>query len=404
MTLHIKAIINIMKEKISSASPKYIDTKKGQKEHVLGTNTDNVIGGAPLTYIDAMTGDGDLEKLLPDDRTMINNDLRRIKGKILQRFYENPEQTRKAFQDRGIELERLGINGSDISRFDSMDDETLLALLREYREGFIKGKKAFEAKKEKLASVAKNGVMSWIAENEDINIQEVKSRLDFVSIEAQDTFSGEYEPGYYGLFDPHGSIVYVDISLSDESIEEVLTHEFLHVASGRTSVFESKRLSMGDTVENVKDIRSGLKLYNRFDWLNEAVTELLTSYSMREVRSSDKRTTNTYVAERDLLEALRTLGKKEIGEKVVLDAYFEDFEPSDVVRIPKWKRFAKEVNEAFVPGFLTKLDVYTRKYGIDKALEAMKSDWKVIAEYEPPKKGTREYAIDKILRGLFGKS
>ena len=88
----------------------------------------------------------------------------------------------------------------------------------------------------------------------------------------------------------------------------------------------------------------------------------------------------SYKDERALFQLLQKQGNSPIDQKVFLGAYFENYDPDLPYgeRIPNWKKLYKAINEAYTPGFLVKLDDFVKVYGVEKAVEVMRYDWKEI--------------------------
>ncbi len=81
---------------------------------------------------------------------------------------------------------------------------------------------------------------------------------------------------------------------------------------------------------------------------------------------------------------LKQNGKTQISRTFFLGAYFENYNPDLPYgeRIPSWKRMCREINDAYEPGFLVKLDNYVKANGVNKAVVAMQEAWHQIATYK----------------------
>lgn len=153
--------------------------------------------------------------------------------------------------------------------------------------------------------------------------------------------------------------------------EEIYTHEMFHALSGQTII------KWGDDEEMYEyDYqRSGLKIIGvkgeRFKWLNEAVTQSLAKELL------PKTVDSIYKKERDLYDLLRIKGKEPIDNKLFLNAYFENYDPTLPYgeRIPEWKKLFATLDYAYYPGFLVKLDKFVKMNGVEKAIEVMSKDW-----------------------------
>lgn len=180
------------------------------------------------------------------------------------------------------------------------------------------------------------------------------------------------------------SIVNGKVSIAEQvpkDLEEhVFTHEALHALSGRTIIV---RRFDGDPYGAVEHQRVGLRIYEfgkfeNFRWLNEAITEELTLGLL------EKEESKIYFAERYLMKLLGTNGSAVIPFELFVNAYFEDYDPSKPPgeRIPEWKKLYGAINEAYAPGFLTRLDAFVKANGIVAAFETMAKDWHVIMDTE----------------------
>lgn len=153
--------------------------------------------------------------------------------------------------------------------------------------------------------------------------------------------------------------IQISLLLSQEQLEAVLIHEFLHVISGRTVIKETEEYVEEAGVESYTyfDVqRSGLHFTSslsrkeRFSWLNEAVTEDLTL----KIRGSEKG--STYFGERKLLHLLKQYLGGEI-ETVIYGAYFENVIPG-INKGEDFKTLLKKINEQFGNHFLIQLDIF----------------------------------------------
>lgn len=109
----------------------------------------------------------------------------------------------------------------------------------------------------------------------------------------------------------------------------------------------------------------------KFDWLNEAVTEELA------LRMSGYESP-IYDTEVKLLYFLCTGGRKGIDPGVFERAYHEQYDPTIItevgnstrrVGVPHWKVMWRSVEESFGPGYLNRLDKIVREKGPEYGLE-----------------------------------
>ncbi len=150
-------------------------------------------------------------------------------------------------------------------------------------------------------------------------------------------------------------------------------HEVLHMLSGKTVVmkyeegaehlaeFDHKKIGLSHVGKKVK----------RFWWLNEALTDHLTLEL-----TGEERKYAAYKKELELLELLRTKGKKEIPLQIFLNTYFESFDPNQAEeeRLKQWRQLRLEIAEAYKPDFIIELDRIIQEKGIDEAIKSLKGD------------------------------
>jgi len=113
-------------------------------------------------------------------------------------------------------------------------------------------------------------------------------------------------------------------------------------------------------------------LDSKFNWLNEALTEILAS-------QLSNFPPNSYQSERELLDLILKNGRKQIDIKILYNAYFEKkgkeaTKGEDGHKF--WKKFRAEIREAYDhdPQFLIRLDDLIREKGLGAATAILK-DW-----------------------------
>lgn len=142
----------------------------------------------------------------------------------------------------------------------------------------------------------------------------------------------------WGTFQHGTRSVLISASVPVDHLENTYSHELMHALEG-----VSAQVMGGD----FGVVRSGLTLNLATRWLNEAVTEDLTSSIILEAPSK------TYQDERTIFDAVT----KYVPRELFYGAYFESYDPNVPVteRIPRWKELSRKVNGVFGPGFLTKI-------------------------------------------------
>jgi hypothetical protein len=180
-------------------------------------------------------------------------------------------------------------------------------------------------------------------------------------------------------------LVMLSSGLDPDVERKAYTHEMLHVLSGKTAV-----LSIGSNSVLV-DPKSGLMIKEgdvfrknfgflrisyfkqtpetKLYWLNEATTEDLVAVFL-----GDKYTPNAYLKEKDLVRLLLNKGTKPIPRKLLYEAYFADSTSEHTEgEPPALRKFNDVVDESYgKKDFLTRLDDYVTKHGIEKSIEALK--------------------------------
>jgi len=149
-------------------------------------------------------------------------------------------------------------------------------------------------------------------------------------------------------------------------------HEALHMLSGKTVVteYEEGAEHLADFEHKKIGLRHVGKKVARFRWLNEAMTEHVTT----ELTGDHDKKYAGYKKELELFELLRTKGKKEIPLELFKNAYFENFDPdqNEQERLRHWKLLRLELAEAYEHDFIVKLDKTIQEKGIDHAIKSLK--------------------------------
>lgn len=150
----------------------------------------------------------------------------------------------------------------------------------------------------------------------------------------------------------------------------IFNHEMLHAISGVLYVTSTKQTGLYRTQRQRTGLRfelMGENEFERFAWLNEALTETLAL----ELDKNIDRDLAPYKSERTLLSLLINgpAGGKVVGvERAKFShAYFENYEPKDEPesRLQGWKDLMHTINEKYYPGFLVKVDKLIKEKGIN---------------------------------------
>jgi len=212
-----------------------------------------------------------------------------------------------------------------------------------------------------------------------LSIEVLERRLQNTKVVLGDALRDDLTSDKGGHFEVEREIAMIAQQELRRRGEKVYTHEMLHALSGRTLVAEKPKNPIADDDENYyyNAQRVGLRFQSgessRFRWLNEGVTESLT-------QDICTITDTTYEKERELFKLLQQQGKIPVSEELFIKAFFENYNPDLPYgeRIPAWKHLYSAINNAYVPGFLLKLDKYVGTNGIEKTIDTMKGDWREI--------------------------
>ncbi|OGK20191.1 hypothetical protein A3D80_01035 [Candidatus Roizmanbacteria bacterium RIFCSPHIGHO2_02_FULL_40_13b] len=187
-----------------------------------------------------------------------------------------------------------------------------------------------------------------------------------------------------GRYHPSTNTIFLFIT-PEESVPYTFafTHELLHGLSGITSLGHVAENEYNEEVIHDIDLqRVGLRfdhpdeLYRtknhaekermpRFHWLNEAVTDELTSLFFSGFPLS-------YINERkilgDLALAMRDRNPDQNPYLLFYNAYLEDYNSSAPLgkRVPHWHTLQRAITDTFGQGFLVELDRYILEHGVVK--------------------------------------
>jgi hypothetical protein len=206
----------------------------------------------------------------------------------------------------------------------------------------------------------------------DFDIERLKGRLFSLKISGIDPFSvystGAYDPETHSLklirVQSLSELLSIPISEGDEeavSLEHVLYHEGFHADAGKLVIYSDEEQDIAITRSGLNyrtfeadiypphEVKIGI---SRFEWLDEAITETLAM----KVRGTEN--PGGRVEECKLYDLLKTRGKQEIPEELFIDAYLENYDPTQPPgqRDPAWKKLRRAINEAYDPAFIVELD------------------------------------------------
>ncbi len=206
---------------------------------------------------------------------------------------------------------------------------------------------------------------------------EIDKILEHVHIEFVDPLAGGVESNA-GAYIPSSDTIHISIggNRSTEDYTKTLMHEYLHALSGKT-FFITEHTSIDadptdetngdapDTLhENISSTRIhidpkkvGISLKERFQWLEEAITEDLCHDSIED---------GVYQTERMVLQHLSSLG---LDRKQLLSSHFEDYSYHERIAgtptqnthaLPNTKKLFKQTDKALWKGALIHIDTLLR--------------------------------------------
>ena len=299
---------------------------------------------------------------------------------------------------------------------DFIPDNLYLDMLLEYEKRFVEKTKGI---RETLMDFYDNALTESIlkfAEEFGINQEMLQKRLESLKGKLNISFSDTsmfVETNIAGSTDCQGELSlnpFLDIK---RQLKYTFSHEVIHNLGGKSyRIFKDSPIQ-GDVPDegySDEDIpteellyavpeKSGLKVFNRLRWLNEATTELITEYigALIAMRGS-------YKDEIGLLEKLLWDGKNEISLDLLFQAFFEghDKNLSEQEQFPYLKKLFVETSKSFSRGFLMKLD-FASVLGIfiRSDLHKVVNNFSKIASVIEGSKGGTD-TVDKVTKFLSG--
>lgn len=271
-------------------------------------------------------------------------------------------------------------------------DQELIELIEEYSLLFESLRKKYkedivpEVFEDMLDVFEKAINKKYLPINQDFFEKEVKNLRIFLN--------GGFINDAEGSYDINARDISVKVNVFDDSIDkekllEVLIHELIHKMSGiEYSIDDVKLKECADELElsteellNIdKDLdflneeyleitKHGLRSGNSFKWLDEGVTQLITSNLLS--YSNKNNTPDTYHAEQRLVAIISNLSG--IEEKDLIKVYFENGNTEKKDDLVEWKKIQDEMNKGLEKRGLNlfELDQMINKKGINKVLDML---------------------------------
>ncbi len=208
--------------------------------------------------------------------------------------------------------------------------------------------------------------------------QAIQERTDRLTVDFFDPYESPPESDTYaegGLY--KDATFSVALSARPEAsplgLAHSYKHELMHALSGRTPRLNSK-IEEGARIDNIRigfrmgETRVAKKAggetvipTSRFRWLNEAMTESLTTEVEGNNYQATARASQIYRLEQSLLEHL----EHRVPRQDFREAYFENYDPRGG-GTDAWGKLQRDLSEAFEPRILLKLDkIITEEHKLD---------------------------------------
>ena len=184
----------------------------------------------------------------------------------------------------------------------------------------------------------------------DIDIEAVEERLERATAEifqySYDNRAGGYSSILKDIY------VYGDQGDNYENVTHRLTHELMHAASGQVYSVWAKEDKYSAPEKKVV----GLRRDNKFGWLNEAFTELLTKGALSISPRLPEAKVGHYNQQQMLFDEMIRVSN--IDLKLIYEAYFEEpkLDAPAGKRMPKWHALQSALNDQFGPHFLEHIE------------------------------------------------
>ncbi len=255
----------------------------------------------------------------------------------------------------------MAINGLSTAEFYSFIEhhiKTFGVEAQKMTERFVEYERQF---RQKLNEYISNRIIPISRDEAILRLEQFRvSPLDQITRKAS-TAAGE--------FDIYTTDTYVADGQTPEDERNTYFHERLHAIGGRTVLYDPEQYHFGESIEFHKTgMRIGRPTSERFLWLDEAITTELA-----DIMSGYGPNNDIYTDERRLMSLFLYSGKHVIPRQLLLDAYFEDYEPDSAEKIPALKKFLNVVGTAYEPKFLIKLDKTVQEQGIEAGVELVQA-------------------------------
>lgn len=355
-------------EHVSSDSPEYVDIRRRIQELISekrGQRKDDFFAEFNLYIIDEcfriidgleQLEDGPERDKIDDSLRIIREELDLCKQDLHQMFKIDFDWYANFFRVVAEELYSEGMSKDELDdkavelgvnffvNQDSVDYDSFLKMLDSYRDRFKRESEKFQESipstksefKIRIKKAIEEGMLSIPLDKVDYIIDNIKPRM--LDTHKEDSYCKN------GSYSSNGELIVYFYPESNTTLSGTLCHEYIHALSGLTIVKMRRGAGKNDKFIDQKMGLSFLGAGGRdiYGWLDEAVTEELN----RRIFAHDNRS-NIYSLERNALGKMIEDG---IPEQLIFDAYFEEYDPNNPDRVPKWKLLSKKIQEVYPEG------------------------------------------------------
>lgn len=271
-----------------------------------------------------------------------------------------------------------------------LEDSALLNILDAYQEAVEELQKNFEAELPGLETEFLQGIeVLYKQKLFPLSPEEVRERMRPVRVTLADASATTFENAV-GFYDSELQRVDINIDYfgkygSSELLKSTLWHEWMHAISGRTLIGEVLDESENPDPEEgtyipvrqqrvglrFKDSENGRPAWQRFRWLNEAVTEYVSKQVYQGVEKPELLPfMSSYTKEQELLNLLIDNSGGKVDWTTVRAAYFEVIGDDRESRMAAFRAFSGAMRSAYGDGILPRLDDFLKNGNYNNNLDA----------------------------------
>lgn len=306
-------------------------------------------------------------------------------------FWENsyvreefPDMTREEYLKKYF-WKALAVESETQEILKTLPDDFLLETLKVYNQEIGRIRMETLENIEQLRQDFMPNFASFVKRHKlTVDWPEIKHKFDTVSYDLFDQYSCRNKnKNKVGDYDKYSHVARVEMSPFSRVEFGDLQHENIHAISGRKNVMSLiSRGSFDDEIYTAHELpRLGVSFDRssrhpeRFNWLNEAITEHINIDIKKEVIPKDRysKANDAYYHERKLFELILTKGKESIPVRLFYQAYFE-FDTENSADLKRRQELYEKISKAYdSPRFLVELDDMIKKIGLKPAIEIFES-------------------------------